>query len=75
LDILLPGIKGWEVCERIKADEKLRDIPGVMFTIRTSKEDMKHSMECCADAHINKPFEMKELLDTIEKLLGKDASS
>jgi CheY-like chemotaxis protein len=69
LDVMMPGLKGWEVCERIKADEKMRSIPVVMFTVRTSKEDIKHSMACCADAHINKPFDRKELLSTVERLL------
>jgi CheY-like chemotaxis protein len=79
LDIMMPGTKGseegWDVCERIKANEELKHIPVVMFTIRTSEEDMEHSFKCKADAHINKPFDMKELLDTVEGVLEKAASS
>lgn len=69
LDVMMPGMKGWKVCEKIKADKKNRDIPVVMFTIRSSEDSVKKSYECGADAHINKPFEIKELLDTIERLL------
>jgi CheY-like chemotaxis protein len=71
LDVMMPGMKGWEVCEKIKADEKLKHIPVVMFTVRTSDEDIEQSRECGAEAHINKPFDRKELLETVERLLRK----
>jgi CheY-like chemotaxis protein len=71
LDVMMPGMGGWKVCEKIKADEKLKHIPVVMFTVRTSEEDIEHSRECGAEAHINKPFEKQELLATIERLLRK----
>lgn len=74
LDVMMPGEDGWEICRKIKGEEKTKDIPVVMFTVRTSKENMKHSMKRGAEAHINKPFDMKELLDTVERLLGKAAS-
>jgi len=50
----LGGLKGWDVCERIKSNEKLKHIPVVMFTIRTREGDMKHSFNltltvCSAD--------------------------
>ncbi|NOZ58108.1 MAG: response regulator [Euryarchaeota archaeon] len=70
LDVMMPGIKGWEVCRRIKADERTRRIPVVMFTVRTSESDVEESKKSGADAHINKPFDMKELLEVIERVLG-----
>lgn len=76
LDVMMPGVKGWEICRRIKAQEKLKNIPVVMFTVRTSKDSVKKSMEYAhADAHINKPFDRKELLDTVERLLTSAAST
>lgn len=69
LDIMMPGMEGWEVCERIKTNNKLRDIPVVMFTVRTSEEDHEMGAECGADDHIDKPFTMGELLETVEKHL------
>jgi CheY-like chemotaxis protein len=69
LDIMMPGMDGWEVCQKIKADEKYRDIPLVMLTVRASEEDMDKSMEYGADAHVNKPFDMEYLLDTVERQL------
>ena len=69
LDVRMPGLNGWEVCRRIKADEETKSIPVVMFTVRTSEEDMLRSREYGADAHINKPFDRDELLRLVEKML------
>lgn len=71
LDVMMPGLKGWEVCGRIKADERLRNIPVAMFTVRTAEDDIEKSRDCGAEAHINKPFDREELIYTVEKLLKK----
>lgn len=75
LDVMMPEEDGWEVCKKIKSDEKHKDIPVAMLTVRASEEDMNKSIEHGADAHINKPFDVEDLLDRVESLLGKDASS
>jgi CheY-like chemotaxis protein len=72
LDVMMPGPDGWEICDIIKGDRKLKDIPVVMFTVMASEEDMEKSRECGADAHINKPFNIDELLETVERLLAID---
>ncbi len=69
LDVVMPDINGWEVCRKIKADEKLRQIPVVMFTVYDNKEDVMRSHECGADAHLSKPFNREELLDVIRRFL------
>jgi twitching motility two-component system response regulator PilG len=69
LDVVIPDMNGWEVCRRIKADEKLRQIPVVMFTVYDNKEDVMRSHECGADAHLSKPFDREELLDVIRRFL------
>ena len=70
LDVMMPGLDGWEVCMKIKADAKTRDIPVVMFTVRTSEDSVEKSLNyAMADAQINKPFKMKKLLDTVDRLL------
>lgn len=71
LDVAMPGMNGWEVCGRIKADEKLKQIPVVMFTVYGSEEDVMLSRECGADAHLSKPFDMEELLEIVDRLLSK----
>ena len=75
LDVMIPCIEGWEVCRRIRENEATRRIPIIMVTVRTTDEDIQRSVECGANAHINKPFDQRELLDTIKKLLSETSSS
>jgi CheY-like chemotaxis protein len=73
LDIMMPGLDGWEICRRIKADKETKNIPVVMLTVRTSEDSIKKSFEYAGcDAHLNKPFDRRHLLDIIGKLLGKN---
>ena len=74
LDVMIRGIEGWEVCRRIRENEATRRLPIIMVTVRTTDEDIQRSVECGANAHINKPFDQRELLDTIKKLLGETSS-
>lgn len=70
LDVMMHGgIDGWEVCERIKADEKTKNIPVVMFTVRTSTDSVERGRESGADAQIGKPFGIGDILGTVEKVL------
>jgi CheY-like chemotaxis protein len=73
LDVRMPGLNGWEVCRRIKADDKTKNIPVVMFTVRTSEEDIQKSVDYGANAHINKPFDKEELLELVENMLRRSA--
>lgn len=71
LDVMMPGNNGWEVCKKIKEEEKTKDVPVVMFTVRTSPDSVAKSKECGADAQVDKPYESEELLDTVKKVLEK----
>ena len=75
LDVVIPELNGWDVCRRIKSDRSTRHIPVMMFTARTMEEDIERSRECGAEAHINKPFEVKELLKTMERFLNARGKS
>jgi len=76
MDIMLPGDDGWITCKKIKEDKKTQNIPVAMFTVRTSEDSVDMSFDYShADAHINKPFDREELLDTVKSLLGKAGSS
>lgn len=69
LDVMMPGDNGWEVCRKIRADEKTRDIPVVMFTVRTSADSVAKGREVGADAQIDKPFGIDDLIGTVENVL------
>jgi len=57
LDIMMPGMDGFEVCRRIKADDSHRNIPVVMITSLTDKANRIRGIEVGADDFISKPFD------------------
>ncbi len=56
LDILMPGMNGYEVCRQLKANEKSRDIPVIFITIKGKVEDETHGFEVGAVDYITKPI-------------------
>ncbi len=62
LDVVMPGINGFETCRRLKADEQTRDIPILFMTVLTSIEDKVKGLDLGAADYITKPFQEKELL-------------
>ena len=72
LDIIMPKINGFDVCRRLKADKKYKDIPVIMLTAKFQPSDIKFSLEVGADAYITKPFEPSVLLEKLRELLQKN---
>lgn len=66
LDLMLPKIDGYEVCRRLKSDEKTKDIPIIMLTAKTEEIDTVLGLELGADDYLAKPFSMRELLARIK---------
>ncbi len=76
MDIMMPGLDGWETCRRIKERTPRESIPVAMLSVRSDGEDVTRSLEYAgADAHIPKPIDMEEVLETAKRLLGKSRSS
>ncbi len=71
LDLLLPKMSGYEVCDRIKNGSHCLKIPIIMFTACTQEYDEKLGYKCGADAYVVKPFEPVDLLAKIKELLGE----
>ncbi len=71
LDIMLPKMNGYKVCQLLKADPKHRTIPIIISSGRTPQEIRKVGQEVGADAYVSKPFEAETLLSKIKELLGK----
>jgi twitching motility two-component system response regulator PilG len=70
LDVMLPGIDGFEVCRRIKDDPATSKIPVIMLTARKNTQDMDRGLQAGADAYITKPFKSAQLIGTIERILS-----
>lgn len=73
LDLMLPKINGYKVCESLKADASYKNIPVIMFTARAQDTDIKMSEEVGADSYITKPFEPAMLMATIKDLLKRSS--
>ncbi|MFQ5975660.1 MAG: PleD family two-component system response regulator [Candidatus Hydrothermarchaeales archaeon] len=70
LDVMMPGLDGWEVCKRIRENEDTKDIIVTMLTVKSSDEDKVTSFdEGLADWHISKPFKKQRFVRTVKWLL------
>ena len=69
LDLMLPGINGLEICQLLKRDPKMRDIPILMLTARAAEEDRVRGLELGAHDYVTKPFSPRELVLRIKNLL------
>ena len=69
LDIVMPGMNGYELCRKIKADPKTQSVPVVMCSSKGEEFDRYWGMKQGADAYIAKPFHPKELVGTVKQLL------
>jgi len=70
LDLRLPAIDGYEVCRRIKADEKLKAIPVIILTASVTSEMETKVEELKADDYVVKPFDSEVLLAKVKHFLG-----
>jgi two-component system response regulator MprA len=73
LDVMMPGIDGWEVCRRIR--EANLQIPVLMLTARDELHDRVRGLDMGADDYLIKPFALEELLARIRALLRRSAAN
>jgi len=69
LDIMMPGMDGFDVCRKIKKDPTLRNIPVIMITILTAKKDRIRGIEAGAEEFLTKPIDKTEAFARIKILL------
>jgi len=67
LDLMLPGINGYDICRSIRIEKK--DIPILMLTAKGQEEDVIRGLEMGADDYIIKPFSIRELLVRVKNFL------
>jgi len=73
LDIMMPGMSGWDVCRELRA--KGLDIPVIMLTARTEETDKIVGLSVGADDYVTKPFGMGELLARMRVALRRAAAA
>ncbi len=76
LDIIMPGMDGYSVCRKLKADKELCDIPVVFITAITGDKDSRiRALECGGDAFLSKPVDESELTAQIRAMLKINAAN
>ncbi len=72
LDIMLPDIDGYTICEQIKENPNLNTLV-LILSARSSELDQKIGFGMGADDYLTKPFTLKELIEKVQNLLGKNS--
>ncbi len=75
LDIMMPGLDGFETCKKIKKDENYKNIPIIFLTAKSSEIDEIHGLDIGADDYIQKPISPKKLIARIKSNLRKIESN
>ena len=69
LDIMLPGVTGFEICRQIRHADPLAKVPVIFLTARTAEEDRVRGFELGGDDYIVKPFSPRELVARVRSIL------
>ena len=73
LDVMLPGVNGFEICRRIRRKDRL--LPVLMLTARSEEVDKVMGLDLGADDYVTKPFSLSELLARVRALLRRAKST
>ena len=75
LDVMMPGLSGYEVCQRLKTDPGLSHAYVIMLTAKGQAKDHERGMQVGADEYITKPFNPKHLVRRVAEVLNVQISS
>lgn len=70
LDLMLPGLNGYQVCRLLKNDETCRDIPILMLSSRSQETDITEGMRMGADDYMTKPYDSDKFIARVQSLLA-----
>lgn len=74
LDLMMPDMDGWEVYQQLRAEETTRKIPVIIITAKAQNIDKVLGLHIAkVDDYISKPFSPKDLLESIERVLGHNS--
>ena len=70
LDVMMPGLSGFEVCQAVRGDEALAGVKILMLSAKGRDTDIAKGQALGADAYMTKPFSTKELAEKVRELLA-----
>lgn len=73
LDIMMPGVNGYQVLEKLRGEDATRTLPVILLSARAGALDRKYGMRLGADDYILKPFKAEDLLVRLRAVLGVPA--
>lgn len=73
LDVMMPGKTGLEVCQHIRAQDRLRDVRIIMLTAKGRETDVAKGLALGANAYVTKPFSTRDLVAQVRELLQSKA--
>ncbi len=71
LDVMMPGMSGFELAKRLKEDEQTRNIPIIFLTAKDTEEDTLQGFSLGADDYVTKPFSVREVVARVKAVLGR----
>jgi two-component system, OmpR family, alkaline phosphatase synthesis response regulator PhoP len=71
LDIMLPDVDGFEICKKLRADDRLKDLPVIFLTAKGEEIDRVLGLEIGADDYVVKPFSPRELVARVRAVLRR----
>jgi putative two-component system response regulator len=72
LDVMMPGMNGWMVFQRLRQDDRCKAIPVVMLTALAQSADVERAVSLGVDGYLTKPFEPADLVYKIEETRRKE---
>lgn len=75
LDVMMPGMSGFELAGQLKQSERTASIPIIFLTAKDTEEDMLRGFEMGADDYVAKPFSIREVLARVKAVLGRSATN
>lgn len=69
LDIMMPGMSGHEICEKIKDDPEMKKTYIIMVSARTQQEDRMQAASVGADEYVTKPYDVRLIRERVQKVL------
>lgn len=75
LDVMMPGLSGFELARRLKGDEVTAAIPIIFLTAKDTEEDMLHGFGLGADDYVKKPFSVREVMARVKAVLNRSENA
>ncbi len=74
LDVMLPGVDGFQVCRHLRADPQTAQIPILMLSAKAQQADVDTGLKVGADDYLTKPVDLSEVLSRVESLLAQKSA-